>query len=454
MQYNNMMDTIKHKIKKYEAKLNYYLKLKSLQTGRGQPIEDSSSEFKKGDIVKFVGLLKPGSNLLTQNDILLEVAPAIGMRDRNINDNDKGKQGRITNIEFEMFVYIIKEGQEKIDGLWETAIPGTRMRIDAIIITVEGELNGRFFVNELELVQPDTPFEMQKITKKHESYEYNWPDNHFDMTIKKLKNILRLEGHSFYATNNEGKDLREVYDNFTINKNEKANIRLYHDNYDSIIPICLRSGPHDLNKCLEHLENEDLFQAATNELPNMHPALAKKILNAFQIGKSNLPRYDARYNAYISDLQSYEDWEADTLNNAQRFTPIVSNIIKKNNSLKQYLKHLIGFDRTNPAILNENSTVSSAFSDSKSILDDLTEYKSLDDDFDFDFDNVTIRQLKDNIMEEFKKKFTPIQNNIEFFESKKIFGPKLSTVVPLNDNDAINRNDKGKRKIYYSVTYM
>jgi hypothetical protein len=117
---------------------------------------------------------------------------------------------------------------------------------------------------------------------------------------------------------------------------------------------CLTTEPENLDKCLAELADEDMFDTAKIELSQMHPGIAKQILKVFQVGKSDPPRFDAMYDMRIIEPQPYEDWEANVLNNSGKIDSKVSNIIKKNNSLKQYLKGVIAFVRANPAILNED----------------------------------------------------------------------------------------------------
>lgn len=111
---------------------------------------------------------------------------------------------------------------------------------------------------------------------------------------------------------------------------------------------CLLSGDAmNLHNCLEYYKNRDMFAVAAVELENIDPNIAVKILKAFGVQQKI-------ENDYIT-VQSYDDWlrlVVPSLGQAFRDTLLA------NTNLLDYLRGVISFVQTNPAILNKNVSAS------------------------------------------------------------------------------------------------
>ena len=111
---------------------------------------------------------------------------------------------------------------------------------------------------------------------------------------------------------------------------------------------CIITGkPEDLTRCLGDLKNENMFNVALKEMDGVDPSVAVKIINTFNIGYENYA--DERYGN-ITRPRCFEDWIKDS----SALKSSVRDVIQKNENLAAYLKGIICFVRSNPAILNTN----------------------------------------------------------------------------------------------------
>ena len=113
---------------------------------------------------------------------------------------------------------------------------------------------------------------------------------------------------------------------------------------------CLMGSCEDLPAVLEQLKNRDLFKVAKEECANVDPIVALRILRRFcfkQTVDSN----------GVTVVESYEHWEARHLGSNEGKG--LREVLKENVELGQYLKGIIDFVNSNPAILNIKSVTPS-----------------------------------------------------------------------------------------------
>jgi hypothetical protein len=169
------MNTIEQKIKKYKTKLNYYLKLKSLQTGGGaeeldpKVLVEQTYGLKKNDVVRFTGVIQ-SAGPDTLSDKAVNSMAKLGMDSRNISDADVGKIGTITNVElketnYRVVFYLDEKTSSPVPRVARDLDEKTSQPTYYPIITVKGELDGKFFGEELEKIIQYTP---QNKSQKHE----------------------------------------------------------------------------------------------------------------------------------------------------------------------------------------------------------------------------------------------------------------------------------------------
>lgn len=126
---------------------------------------------------------------------------------------------------------------------------------------------------------------------------------------------------------------------------------------NDFIANCLTGDPKNLGPCLERFKTSNMFEVSRQELENMHPSVAKKILRTFGVEKTRQPKYNAYYQKQIVEPMSFEEWERDILGQPAKIPATIRESIEKTPGLKNYIRGVISFVRSNPTILNENLTV-------------------------------------------------------------------------------------------------
>lgn len=159
--------------------------------------------------------------------------------------------------------------------------------------------------------------------------------------------------HVVYMRDDEGKFYRMVngnrleYDqNASISEETCAGTQLKGDRSKckKFVYECLLGGdPVQLSVCLDRLRNSDMFNVAQNELQNVDPDIAIRVLKTFgvQQGMDN----------GLVVLQSYEAWRDRVVPSLR---PEVRDAILGNQLLLSYIQGVINFVNYNPAILNKN----------------------------------------------------------------------------------------------------
>ena len=126
------------------------------------------------------------------------------------------------------------------------------------------------------------------------------------------------------------------------------------------VAICLLQFPEELVKCLKQYKDPyDMFDVAQDELKNLAPTNAKKLLNIFHVKMSiQQTHIDKKgHPVPLKQPMSFSQWEDDFLNNDSHITNSNCNhqfkeLLKKSKHLQNYVKGIIEFVRSNPAILN------------------------------------------------------------------------------------------------------
>jgi hypothetical protein len=113
---------------------------------------------------------------------------------------------------------------------------------------------------------------------------------------------------------------------------------------------CIADGNDaSLHRCLDVLEESNLWDVAEDDVKKVSPDMIKLVLRKFRIGA-----IEVRVNGdvYLEPI-SYERWESKILN--KEIPETVRNVILKNKKLLNYLRALIGICKANPNILNRSN---------------------------------------------------------------------------------------------------
>jgi hypothetical protein len=127
------------------------------------------------------------------------------------------------------------------------------------------------------------------------------------------------------------------------------------------IAQCILESPEKLPKCLENYQsnNYDLFKVAQSELQKMDPMVAEKLLKVFHVGIKKSPIIDKNGNSTeIIRPMSFTEWSSRVLNgkdDPKGWTPEFKRALQNSEALLNYIKGIIEFVRSNPAILNHET---------------------------------------------------------------------------------------------------
>ena len=128
------------------------------------------------------------------------------------------------------------------------------------------------------------------------------------------------------------------------------NANMNNDQCVQFVRECLIGDCENLPAVLTRLQNKDLFKEAHKECQNVDPTIALRILRRFC--------FKQRDNEHgLAEVESYEHWENRYLMSAE--SKGLREVLKENTELSQYLKGIIDFVNSNPAILNKKTAVSS-----------------------------------------------------------------------------------------------
>lgn len=127
------------------------------------------------------------------------------------------------------------------------------------------------------------------------------------------------------------------------------------------IAQCIIDSPDKLPECLKSYEKNgyDIFEVAQNELRKMDPDVAKTLLEVFHVGIVKSTITDKNGNvAQIVRPRSYTEWTNRVLNAEEipkGWTAGFKKNLRESSALLNYIKGVIEFVRSNPAILNHEN---------------------------------------------------------------------------------------------------
>jgi hypothetical protein len=110
---------------------------------------------------------------------------------------------------------------------------------------------------------------------------------------------------------------------------------------------CLLSGnPASLSRCLSNFANKDMFKVGQAEVEQMPPSVAVQLLKTFGFK----PRKELPSMTVLPP--TFDDWVVNIL--PKQVAPATVESIKSNRPLMDYLRGVVSFVRSNPAIIKEN----------------------------------------------------------------------------------------------------
>lgn len=113
---------------------------------------------------------------------------------------------------------------------------------------------------------------------------------------------------------------------------------------------CIEDGNSEtLNRCLDVLEDVNLWDVAADDAIKVGPDMVRLVLNKF--GVTGIKSQDSNGDDYVVPI-SYEEWMRDVVS---EFPEDVKTSIKKNSRLLTYIKGLLSVCRSNLSILNKNN---------------------------------------------------------------------------------------------------
>jgi hypothetical protein len=134
--------------------------------------------------------------------------------------------------------------------------------------------------------------------------------------------------------------------------NQKCKGTFIERNCDTFLFNCILNNdgqnPDDLKKCISNIDRFDFYE---DELKNIHPQIALKILKKFGFQVTEV--FSPQYNTYLKKIISIEDWfkyiESIINDNA-----VMVNI-KANTKLLKYFELLVDFVNRQPRLLNKSN---------------------------------------------------------------------------------------------------
>lgn len=122
-----------------------------------------------------------------------------------------------------------------------------------------------------------------------------------------------------------------------------------------ITECLLNNNPDEISVCAEMWRRGDFYKISKEEIKNMHPLVAIRTLQKF--GFRNRPVYDPELKMEIKKVESVENWIKDVLSKAwgQKKTNdgrTLQSILESNENVLNYLKLIVEYVNSNPAILN------------------------------------------------------------------------------------------------------
>lgn len=158
----------------------------------------------------------------------------------------------------------------------------------------------------------------------------------------------RMEGNTkIYQDNNARFDTNTCYTTYlTLNNIAKC---------DRVIKCIVDGNVNTLNKCLDVLNDHDIWSVATDDIKKIDPEMVRLILRKFDF--KGYEEQDQNGVRYVVPM-SYEDWEEHIVS---YFPTDVQQAILKNTNLQTYLRGINNVCRYNPIILNRNMFINNHY---------------------------------------------------------------------------------------------
>lgn len=161
--------------------------------------------------------------------------------------------------------------------------------------------------------------------------------------------VWRLdESNNLYRIEN-GRKIPYSPDEITIENCVGSRLAGDRQQCSKMVRECLLSGDKNaLNDCIGSLRAANMFDVAQSECQHVDPAIAVQILRTFGIGKITVK------DSVLGEInvpQPFDHYKTHTLAGLK---PALRDAILNDNKLCDYLKGVIAFITTNPAILNKH----------------------------------------------------------------------------------------------------
>lgn len=168
----------------------------------------------------------------------------------------------------------------------------------------------------------------------------------FDEIIDMVSGLkfYRKENGRLYGKNSDGTEVD--YDDPSTFEKSQCFVHSAHCK-DLTVISCLLGNDIDLTGCVNVLKNKNIFDIAQSEVAKMHPKIALKLLEKFNI---KIITKDS-----VNMPQPFDEWKKSGF---LEFDSDLQKIMLQNPKLMEYLRNVILLLRENPAILNENYTIS------------------------------------------------------------------------------------------------
>lgn len=166
------------------------------------------------------------------------------------------------------------------------------------------------------------------------------------------KRIYHRDDSGLYRYNSQGVKVPYNMDNIKIETCAGSMLSGDQNSCPKFVRDCILNDDNNaLTQCLNKLSDQNMFNVAHNELENMDPEIAIRILRTFKFGKNTKSLPDG---TICCESISFDVWKETILNDPTQFTQQVRKAILDNSKLCHYLKGVVAFVNANPAILNEN----------------------------------------------------------------------------------------------------
>ncbi len=175
--------------------------------------------------------------------------------------------------------------------------------------------------------------------------------------------ILGLDTNSIWRRDADNRLFRVengqtvLYDDFDIN-NTRGDYKCYGTGFSGTTSECktfidcfTNSDDAALKQCIIDLSKKPFFETAKTEISGTHPLMAQMILKRFGFGTR--PEYDETAGMSLNKVESVEHWISGSL--MKKFNnEDIKSAFSGAEKVREYLKLLVQYVNSNPAIMNKN----------------------------------------------------------------------------------------------------